>query len=106
MSEYGVFFGPYFPAFGLNTEVYSVNLRIQSKCEKIRTRKNSVFGQFSRSVLLAILENIRFLGKMFSIFLYIQYNELYSNFVFIARNCSLVRFKNDFGIITNLFNGL
>ena len=27
----------------------SVNLRIQSKCEKIRTRKNSVFGHFSRS---------------------------------------------------------
>ena len=22
--------GPYFPAFGLNTEIYSVNLRIQS----------------------------------------------------------------------------
>ena len=27
-----------------------VSLRIQSKCGKIRTRKNSVFGHFSRSV--------------------------------------------------------
>ena len=30
--------GPYFPAFGLNTERYSVSLRIQSECEKMRTR--------------------------------------------------------------------
>ena len=29
--------GPYFPAFGLNTEGYSVSLRIQSKCVKIQT---------------------------------------------------------------------
>ena len=36
------FFCPYFPAFRLNTEIYSVNLHIQSECRKIRTRKNSV----------------------------------------------------------------
>ena len=29
---------PYFPSFGLNTERYSVSLRIQSECGKIRTR--------------------------------------------------------------------
>ena len=34
------FYGPYFHAFGLNTMTY-VFLRIQSKCEKIRTRKTS-----------------------------------------------------------------
>ena len=34
MSKYGIFSGPYFPKFG-----------------KIQTRKNSVFGHFSRSVL-------------------------------------------------------
>ena len=33
------FSGPCFPAFGLNTDIYSVNLRIQSKYGKIRTRK-------------------------------------------------------------------
>ena len=49
MSKYGVFSVPYFPEFGLNTERYSVSLRIQSEVEKIRTRKNSVFGHFSRS---------------------------------------------------------
>ena len=30
--------GPYFPAFGLNMERYSVSLRIQSECGKMRTR--------------------------------------------------------------------
>ena len=29
--------GSYFPAFGLNTERYSVSLHIQSKCGKVRT---------------------------------------------------------------------
>ena len=49
VSKYGVFSGPYFPVFGLNTEIYSVNLRIQSEYRKIRTKKNSVFGHFLRS---------------------------------------------------------
>ena len=35
----GNFFGPYFPAFGLNSARYSVSVRIQSECGKIRTRK-------------------------------------------------------------------
>ena len=48
VSKYGVFSGPYFPAFGLNTERYGVSFRIQSKCRKLRTRKNPVFGHFSR----------------------------------------------------------
>ena len=43
------FSGPYFPAFGLNREIYSVNLRNQSEYKKIRTRKNSAFGYFSHS---------------------------------------------------------
>ena len=47
VSKYGVFSGPYFPAFELNTE--RVSSSIHTKCRKIRTRKNSVFGQFSRS---------------------------------------------------------
>ena len=50
VSKYGVIFGPYFPAFGLNPERYFVSLRFQSECGKIRTRKNSIFGHFSRSV--------------------------------------------------------
>ena len=49
VSKYGVFSGPYFPTFGLNTERYQVSLHIQSECGKIRTRKSSIFGPFSRS---------------------------------------------------------
>ena len=49
MSKYGVFSGPYFPVFELNTEIHGLNLRIQFEYKKIWTRKNSVFGHFSRS---------------------------------------------------------
>ena len=40
------FSGPYFPAFGLNTEIYRVNLYIQSECGKIRTRKTPNIDTF------------------------------------------------------------
>ena len=33
------FSGPYFSTFGLNTERYSVSLRIQSECGKVRAKK-------------------------------------------------------------------
>ena len=46
VSKYGLFSSPYFPVFGLNRVIYSVNFRIQSEYGKIRTMKNSVFGNF------------------------------------------------------------
>ena len=49
VCKYGVISGSYFPIFGLNTKIYSVNLTIQSKYRKIRTRNNSIYGHFSRS---------------------------------------------------------
>ena len=39
MSVFGVFSGLYFPACGMNKEIYKVNLRIQSECGKMHTRK-------------------------------------------------------------------
>ena len=51
-SKYGVTYGPYFPVFGLNTKIYSVNLRIQSEYRKIQARNNSVFGHFPTVVCL------------------------------------------------------
>ena len=33
------FSGPYFPLFGPNTEIFSLNLSIRYECEKIGTRK-------------------------------------------------------------------
>ena len=50
VSKCGVFSGPYFPVFRLNTKIYEVNLHIQSEYRKLKTRKNIVFGHFSRSV--------------------------------------------------------
>ena len=56
--------GPYFPVFGLNTERYSVSLRMQSEYRKIWTRNSSVFGHFSRSdlakkyILKVVIENL------------------------------------------------
>ena len=47
--------GPYFPAFGRNAEIYGVNLRIQSKYEKIGTRKNSLFEHFSQVVVRGLV---------------------------------------------------
>ena len=55
MFKYGVFSSPYFPVFRQNTEIYGVNLCIQSECRKIRTRKNSIFGYFSRSICSFVL---------------------------------------------------
>ena len=48
MSKYGVISGPYFPVIGLNTEIYFEF--IQFECRTIRTKNNSVFGHFSRTV--------------------------------------------------------
>ena len=50
MFKYGVLSGPHFLVFGLNTEIYRVNLHIQSRYRKIRSRKNSIFRHFPRSV--------------------------------------------------------
>ena len=49
LSKTGIFSSSYFPVFGLNTKICGANHCIQSEYRKIRTRKNSVFGHFSRS---------------------------------------------------------
>ena len=45
------FSGPRFSAFRLNTEIYSVNLRIHSKCGKMQTRKTSNTDTFYALIL-------------------------------------------------------
>ena len=69
VSKYGVFSGPYFPAFGLNAEIYQVNLRIQSEYRKIWTRKTSVFGHFSRGACRRVSYIILFQWSHFECFL-------------------------------------
>ena len=54
MSKFGVFPGPYFPVFRLNTQIVRVNLPIQYEFGNIRTRKKSKFGHFSRNATFGI----------------------------------------------------
>ena len=46
--------GPYFSAFGLNTEGYRVSLRIWSKCGKRRTRKTPNTGSFYAVLMFGV----------------------------------------------------
>ena len=48
--------GPHFPTFGLNTEIYSANLRIQSKWRKMRARKTPNTDNFHVVTLSRTLE--------------------------------------------------
>ena len=47
------FSGPYFPAFGLNTERYGVSLRIQSEWGKMRTKKTPNTGTFHTLIVIS-----------------------------------------------------
>ena len=55
--------GPYFPAFGLNTERYGVSLRIQSKCGKIRTRITPNTDTFYAVYIYQLVESVESHGK-------------------------------------------
>ena len=44
--KYGVISGPCFPVIGLNTEIYSVNLRIQSETGKYGPEITPYLGTF------------------------------------------------------------
>ena len=59
VSKYGVVSCMYFPAFGMNTEIYYVNLHIQSEYRKIRTRNNSVFWTLFHAVIIAHVDNTK-----------------------------------------------
>ena len=65
--------GPYFSAFGGNTQRYEVSLRIHSECGKIRSRKNSVLGHFSSSAyysmdqVLGVYAGILYYFNMFMV---------------------------------------
>ena len=66
VSKYGVISFPYFLVFGLNLEIYGVNLRIQFEYRKMQTSNNSVFGLFSHLSVFSknIFENF-FICRLF-----------------------------------------
>ena len=55
MSKYGVFSGPYSPAFGLNTDIYSVNHGIQSEYRIYGPEKLCIWTLFTQCICLDIL---------------------------------------------------
>ena len=62
--------GPYFPAFGLNMERYSVSLCIQSECGKMRTRVSPNWDTFYAVcyiVSITDLKSMQILGNVNSI---------------------------------------
>ena len=63
------FSGAYFPAFGLNTKRYSVSLRTQFECGKIRTRKNPNTDIFHPVQFIFISDITRF-GEEYPFILY------------------------------------
>ena len=99
VSKYRVFSGPYFPVFRLNTEIYSVNLRIQSECRKIRTRKDSVFGHISRGDLVLTLP----CRKIFSRIITFVSLKLSFDVANRAKAIPLYLFKNDYQYVSLIF---
>ena len=114
VSKYGVISGPYFPVFGLNADIYFVNLCIQSEYRKIRTRNNSVFGHFSHSISILFWKKLwcKWLQKVCMLLVKIESNSrfyiLLSGFLFTEQstitgqqgkreancNCTSTRFTN------------
>ena len=45
------FSGRYFPAFGLNTEIYSVNISVQSECRKYEPEKDPYLDTFHKVIV-------------------------------------------------------
>ena len=60
VSKYGVISGPYFHVLGLSTEIYGVDLCIQSEYRKIRTRNTPYLDTFY-AVDFLVFEYSRFL---------------------------------------------
>ena len=58
VSKYGVISGPYFPAFGLNTETYEVSLHIQSECRKTDQKWLRIWTLFTQWMFDKLEERI------------------------------------------------
>ena len=82
--------GPYFPAFGQNTERYSVSLRIQSKMRESTDQNNSEYGHFLCIVLHWFWLLIHWLMNTYTHTLHIQWllmhfrtHYIYSDYLYI-----------------------
>ena len=68
VSEFEDFSGPYFPVLALNTDIYKVNLRIQSKYGNIRTKgppNLDIFHIVRKGVSIPLFQNHPHIIKIF-----------------------------------------
>ena len=65
--KYGVYSGPYFPVFGLNTDMYSVNLRFQSEYRKYLPEKTPYLDTFHAVGFHNIVRDIALQCKEFGL---------------------------------------
>ena len=85
------FSGPYFPTFGMNRKKYGVSLSIQSKCGKIRIRKQDTFHTVINTLIYAArfdFFNLLLKMKIKACFL-LQCTSVYSNLI-IAKLLSII----------------
>ena len=74
VSKYGVISGPYFSVFGLNTEIYGVNLRIQFEYRKYGPETTPYLDTFHTVSLTEHLEMFKIKLYYFQERLYLLYN--------------------------------
>ena len=85
--------GPYFPAFGLDTEIYRVNFCFQSKYGKIRTRKTPNAEAFYAVKSIWQYETLQYFHKK---------NNIYE--LFAIKTCEEVEIGHQ--IVGHLPNGI
>ena len=79
----------YFPAFGLNTERYSVSLCIQSECEKIRSRKPPNADTFHAVLYKLFAQGLWRVSLKF----FLEYSNANKSFlVYSIHGCSMLGF--------------
>ena len=91
VSKYGVTSGQYFPVFWLNTEIYRLNLRIQSEYRKIPSRNNSGFGYYSGSAVIPIMMHFNHDGKSWKCLTLFWLGKNYQNLKRYCLKCHLYR---------------
>ena len=85
-----IFSGPYFPALGLNTERYSVSLRIQSELGKTQTRKTLNMDTFHTSKIRLILYKKVFKTKF--------------DLILCAQTCNITKKYNQYNINVSYYS--
>ena len=82
MPKFGDFSGPNFIAFGLNTEIYRINLQMQFKYGKMRARKNyTLFTEWNKISVFSMNTGRYILEKISNMVTFREVEQTTSNFL-------------------------